>query len=155
MAQRCPRIRPRKDACSRLSWPPPNMAMSPASKEPFAADANTVRRYAAKAPPRRREVLRGRSWLGVEDDMPEGTSLMPVPSGQAFRALHEGGLRLRVLALDYDGTIARRGTLNPDVRAALADVRARGIATLLVTGRRLDDLRAVAGDLGFADAVVG
>jgi len=74
---------------------------------------------------------------------------------QAFRALHEGGLRFRVLALDYDGTIARGGTLHPDVKAALAEVRAAGIATLLVTGRRLDDLRTVAGDLGFADAVVG
>lgn len=74
---------------------------------------------------------------------------------RAFRALHEGGLRFRVLALDYDGTIARGGALHPDVRAALAEVRAKGIATLLVTGRRLDDLRTVAGDLGFADAVVG
>ena len=75
--------------------------------------------------------------------------------GRAFRALHEGGLRLRVLALDYDGTIACGGTLPPEVRAALAEVRAGGVAILLVTGRRLDDLRTVAGDLGFADAVVG
>ena len=75
--------------------------------------------------------------------------------GQAFRALHEGGLRFRVLALDYDGTVALGGTLHPDVRAALAEVRAGGVAVLLVTGRRLDDLRAVAGDLGFADAVIG
>ena len=58
-----------------------------------------------------------------------------------FRALHEGGPRFRVLALDYDGTIARGGTLHPDVRAALAEARAGDIATLLVTGRRLDDLR--------------
>lgn len=64
-------------------------------------------------------------------------------------------MRFRVLALDYDGTIARGGDLHPDVRAALAEVRAQGIAILLVTGRRLDDLRAVAGDLAFADAVVG
>jgi phosphoglycolate phosphatase-like HAD superfamily hydrolase len=61
-------------------------------------------------------------------------------------------VRFRVLALDYDGTIAKGGDLQPDVRAALAEVRAQGIAILLVTGRRLDDLRAVAGDLGFADA---
>src|SRR5262252_9298690 len=87
-----------------------------------------------------------------------GDSALPSASadrGQAFRALHGGGLRLRVLALDYDGTIARDGTLHPDVRAVLAEVRAGGIATLLVTGRRIDDLQAVAGDLGFADAVVG
>ena len=32
---------------------------------------------------------------------------------QAFRALHEGGLRFRVLALDYDGTIARGAPHTP------------------------------------------
>src|SRR5262245_2066236 len=74
---------------------------------------------------------------------------------EAFRALHEVGPRLRVVALDYDGTIAEGGALHPDVKAALAEVRSAGIAILLVTGRRLDDLRRVAGDLGFADAVVG
>src|SRR5262245_5423554 len=74
---------------------------------------------------------------------------------EAFRALHEGGPRLRVVALDYDDTIAQGGILHPDVRAALAEVRAAGIAILLVTGRRLGDLQRVAGDLRFADAVVG
>ena len=87
-----------------------------------------------------------------------GESALPSAWGarrQAFRALNQGGPRFRVLALDYDGTIARGGTLHPDVRAVLAEVRAGGIATLLVTGRRLDDLRTVAGDLRFVDAVVG
>ena len=64
-------------------------------------------------------------------------------------------MRYLVLVTDYDGTIARGGDLHPDVKAALAEVRAQGIAILIVTGRRLDDLRVVAGDLGFADAVVG
>jgi hydroxymethylpyrimidine pyrophosphatase-like HAD family hydrolase len=63
-------------------------------------------------------------------------------------------MRLRVLALDYDGTIAENGAVQPDVGAAIQDARAQGIAVLLVTGRRLDDLRSVAGDLSFADAVV-
>jgi len=87
-----------------------------------------------------------------------GESALPSAWGarrQAFRALNQGGPRFRVLAVDYDGTIARGGTLHPDVRAALAEVRAAGNATLLVTGRRIDDLRTVAGDLSFADAVVG
>jgi hydroxymethylpyrimidine pyrophosphatase-like HAD family hydrolase len=63
-------------------------------------------------------------------------------------------MRLTVLALDYDGTIARNDVLEPEVRTAIADARERGITVLIVTGRILDDLRRVAGDLGFVDAVV-
>ena len=63
-------------------------------------------------------------------------------------------MRLTVLALDYDGTIARNDVLDPDVRKAIADARERGITVVIVTGRILDDLRRVAGDLGFVDAVV-
>jgi hydroxymethylpyrimidine pyrophosphatase-like HAD family hydrolase len=63
-------------------------------------------------------------------------------------------MRFRVLALDYDGTIAENDAVQPDVAAAIQEARAQGIAILLVTGRRLDDLRRVAGDLSFADAVV-
>jgi hydroxymethylpyrimidine pyrophosphatase-like HAD family hydrolase len=63
-------------------------------------------------------------------------------------------MRLTVLALDYDGTIARNNVLEPEVLTAIADARERGIIVLIVTGRILDDLRRVAGDLGFVDAVV-
>jgi len=59
-----------------------------------------------------------------------------------------------VLALDYDGTIARNDRVDPSVLDAIADARGRGIAVMLVTGRRLDDLRRVAGDLRFVDGVV-
>jgi hypothetical protein len=63
-------------------------------------------------------------------------------------------MKFGVLALDYDGTIATDGVLNSDVRIAIGDARAHGIAVVLVTGRILSDLRLVAGDLGFVDAVV-
>jgi hypothetical protein len=63
-------------------------------------------------------------------------------------------VKLSVLALDYDGTIANGDTIAPDVRAAIADVRTAGITVLLVTGRILDELRRVAGDLHFVDGVV-
>jgi hydroxymethylpyrimidine pyrophosphatase-like HAD family hydrolase len=63
-------------------------------------------------------------------------------------------MRFNVLALDYDGTIARDGNLDPDVRTAIGEVRARGIAVVIVTGRILADLRRVAGALDFVDAVV-
>lgn len=63
-------------------------------------------------------------------------------------------MRFRVLALDYDGTIAQGGKLHPEVRAAIDDARAKGIAVILVTGRILEDLRREAGNLQFLDAVV-
>ena len=63
-------------------------------------------------------------------------------------------MKFGVLALDYDGTIARDGILDSDVRTAIAEARARGIAVILVTGRILSDLKRVAGDLQFVDAVV-
>jgi hydroxymethylpyrimidine pyrophosphatase-like HAD family hydrolase len=63
-------------------------------------------------------------------------------------------VRFGVLALDYDGTIAKDGALDPDVRRAIADVRARGITVIIVTGRILDELRRLAGDLRLVDAVV-
>jgi len=63
-------------------------------------------------------------------------------------------MKFGVLALDYDGTIARDGVLDPQVRAAIAKVRGRGIEVVIVTGRILSELRKVAGDLRFVDAVV-
>ena len=63
-------------------------------------------------------------------------------------------MKFGVLALDYDGTIARDGILDPDVKTAIAEARARGIVVILVTGRILADLKHAAGDLQFVDAVV-
>jgi hydroxymethylpyrimidine pyrophosphatase-like HAD family hydrolase len=63
-------------------------------------------------------------------------------------------MKFRVLALDYDGTIATDGVLAPDVRSAIAEARALGIVVIIVTGRILAELHSVAGDLNFVDAVV-
>ncbi len=63
-------------------------------------------------------------------------------------------MKLSVIALDYDGTIARDDTVHPTVRQAIADARARRVVVLIVTGRRLDDLRQAAGDLHLVDAIV-
>jgi len=63
-------------------------------------------------------------------------------------------MKFTVLALDYDGTIARDGWLDHDVKAAIAEVRASGIVVVLVTGRILAQLRQFTGDLNFVDAVV-
>ena len=61
-------------------------------------------------------------------------------------------MKLSVLALDYDGTIAQHDTIDPSVRDAIAAARTHGMLVLLVTGRILDELRRVAGDLHFVDA---
>jgi hydroxymethylpyrimidine pyrophosphatase-like HAD family hydrolase len=63
-------------------------------------------------------------------------------------------MKLSVLALDYDGTIARGDRLDPSVRAAIASARMNGIVTLLITGRILSELQRVAGQLHFVDGVV-
>lgn len=63
-------------------------------------------------------------------------------------------MRFSVLALDYDGTIARDGVLDLEVKAAICEARSRDIAVIIVTGRILSDLRRMVGDLDFVDAVV-
>jgi hypothetical protein len=63
-------------------------------------------------------------------------------------------MKLSVIALDYDGTIARDGVLNPHVREAVARLRTAGIVVVLVTGRILSELVRAAGDVHFVDAVV-
>ncbi|HEY7186814.1 MAG TPA: HAD hydrolase family protein [Vicinamibacterales bacterium] len=63
-------------------------------------------------------------------------------------------MKLSVIALDYDGTIARGEVMDPDVCEAIAAARSQGIVVLLVTGKILDDLRRVAGSLHLVDGVV-
>lgn len=63
-------------------------------------------------------------------------------------------MKLSVLALDYDGTVAHRDAVNPTVLKAIASARTQGVVVLLVTGRILRELRRVAGDLHFVDGVI-
>jgi len=63
-------------------------------------------------------------------------------------------MKLSVLALDYDGTIASNERVPSSVLDAIAEARRRNVTVILVTGRILDDLRRVAGDLNFVDGVV-
>jgi hydroxymethylpyrimidine pyrophosphatase-like HAD family hydrolase len=63
-------------------------------------------------------------------------------------------VKLSVIALDFDGTIARNDTLDPDVGRAIGEARARGVFVVLVTGRILSELERVLGDLQLVDAVV-
>jgi hypothetical protein len=42
-----------------------------------------------------------------------------------------------VLALDYDGTIAQDGVLDPEVQQAVHEAQTYGVTVVLVTGRSL------------------
>jgi len=54
-------------------------------------------------------------------------------------------MRLRVIATDYDGTIASDGVLDPSVREAITNAREPGVFVVIVIGRILSELRDVAG----------
>lgn len=53
---------------------------------------------------------------------------------------HECGF-FRAVAVDYDGTIAEGGIPHSEALQALAELRARGVKVILVTGRILSELR--------------
>jgi hypothetical protein len=63
-------------------------------------------------------------------------------------------LKLTVIALDYDGTIARDGRVEPLVIQAVREGQARGIVMILVTGRILRDLHRVFPEHDLFDAIV-
>jgi hydroxymethylpyrimidine pyrophosphatase-like HAD family hydrolase/energy-coupling factor transporter ATP-binding protein EcfA2 len=63
-------------------------------------------------------------------------------------------VRYVALACDYDGTIADDGAVSPRVVEALERVKESGRATILVTGRELDDLERVFDRLDLFDRVV-
>jgi hydroxymethylpyrimidine pyrophosphatase-like HAD family hydrolase len=68
--------------------------------------------------------------------------------------LGAAAMKFSVLALDYDGTIARDGRAHPAVLEAIREARARQIVIVLVTGRIMSDLRRVLAEQGLFDAIV-
>ncbi len=63
-------------------------------------------------------------------------------------------MRYLVLATDYDGTIARSGKVEAAALAAIERLRTSGRRTILLTGRRLDDLLAVCRRVSLFDYIV-
>ena len=63
-------------------------------------------------------------------------------------------LPLRMIACDYDGTVAVEGVMSSVVEPAFAAARSAGFLIGLVTGREFDDLRSVCKQLGLFDLVV-
>jgi hydroxymethylpyrimidine pyrophosphatase-like HAD family hydrolase len=63
-------------------------------------------------------------------------------------------MKLCAVALDYDGTIARDGRVEPLVLEAVKEAQARGIVMILVTGRIMADLWHVLPEHELFDALV-
>jgi hydroxymethylpyrimidine pyrophosphatase-like HAD family hydrolase len=70
-------------------------------------------------------------------------------------SLPEAVKKWRVLATDFDGTIATHGVVAPETEAALRRAREAGLLVLLVTGRETRDFGGLNVDLGMFDLVVG
>ena len=66
----------------------------------------------------------------------------------------ESGLNLRALATDFDGTLAHDGTVNAATTHALDRLKRAGFLLILVTGRELNDLRAIFPNLTWFDLAV-
>jgi len=62
-------------------------------------------------------------------------------------------MRFRVVAVDYDGTLANGGRIKKNTLETLARVRESGRRLLLVTGRELESLRSVFPELGLFDLI--
>lgn len=63
-------------------------------------------------------------------------------------------MKLCVVAVDYDGTIAREGRADPLVLEAVREAQRRGIVIILVTGRILAELQRVLPEHELFDAIV-
>jgi len=63
-------------------------------------------------------------------------------------------MKVRVLALDVDGTIATGARFDDDLAAAIRDVRRAGVMTVLVSGRMLAEIQALLPAPDLFDAIV-
>src|SRR4051794_29827090 len=63
-------------------------------------------------------------------------------------------MRYLVLATDYDGTLAKHGHVEDPVWAAIRRLRESGRRAVLVTGRELEDVKAICPHLDLFDRVV-
>ncbi|MBS1182175.1 MAG: HAD-superfamily hydrolase, subfamily [Proteobacteria bacterium] len=77
-----------------------------------------------------------------------------IPSGLPLKPDTRSAAGYRALAFDYDGTIAEHGRISAATESALRSLREAGFRLILVSGRRLDNIRQVCGVLDLFDAVI-
>lgn len=68
---------------------------------------------------------------------------LTLPAQYGIIHVLQANMRYRVLATDYDGTIAHHGVVPDEVVESLKTLKASGRVLLLVTGRELDELKAL------------
>lgn len=61
---------------------------------------------------------------------------------------------LRAVAFDYDGTLAEHGRMSAPVEAALQSLRSAGFRLILVSGRRLENIRRICPALDLFDVAI-
>lgn len=77
------------------------------------------------------------------------------PSRRLPSIAHRRSLaNLSALALDYDDTLAENGRMSSATEAALRSLRNAGFRLILVSGRRLENIRKICGPLDLFDAVI-
>ena len=64
-------------------------------------------------------------------------------------------MKYRLLATDYDGTIAHHGAVDPSTVMALQKFKDSGRKVILVTGREISDLESVFSETAIFDLIVG
>ncbi len=69
-------------------------------------------------------------------------------------AVDERSAAIRVLAVDYDGTIAEHGRVGAVTEATLRSVREADFRMILVSGRRLQNILPICGVLDLFDRVI-
>lgn len=88
------------------------------------------------------------------NNVPVCTFFILPPGIVWYNSCATGGMRYRVLATDYDGTIAHHGAVPDEVVESLKTLKASGRVLLLVTGRELDELKALFPDHVLFDLIV-
>src|SRR5258708_231995 len=63
-------------------------------------------------------------------------------------------MRFKVLATDYDGTLATHGSVERETLEGMERLRASGRKLLLVTGRELPDLKRIFPDFDIFDRII-
>src|SRR5271154_4572798 len=63
-------------------------------------------------------------------------------------------MKFRILATDYDGTLATDGVVDDATLSQLQHARASGIRLFMVTGREIDDLKRVFSHLTLFESIV-
>ncbi len=114
----------------------------------LAADGST-KPWTAEAKQAAEDALRDAAGQAMRT-LAFGHALLPPDTPDTEEALHERREQLEE-GLIFDGFVAIRDPLRPDVKDAVAQCRAAGIEVKMITGDNVETARAIAFDVGLID----